>query len=174
MFDNDLVVILKNEGGFVDDPDDPGGRTNFGITQETYQNWHDAHYNSSEVVDVKNISTEDVSLIYNGYYVECGADRIGIVNPGLGIQLFDCAVNCGIGTAVKMLQKVLGTLQDGMIGPATLAMVNEESNISCTSLKERYMLARMIYYVKLVLKKPSMNKFLLSWLTRTISTSAGS
>lgn len=161
MFQNDLKIILNNEGGFVDDPDDPGGRTNFGITQATYNN-----YNPGK--DVKNITQDEVASIYmKGYYIPSGASQL---DGKLATQLFDCAVNCGVVTAIKMLQKVIGVSVDGVFGPQTLSAVTG-SHFNSDELARLYALERVRYYTKLALKRPVMVKFLTSWLARTLSIS---
>ena len=141
-----LPVILRAEGGFVDDPDDPGGRTNKGITQKTYTAWLTRHGEPSH--DVKDIPDADVAAIYEAdYWDASGAARLA---PPLDLIHFDCAVNCGVGRAAKLLGRAAGTARG-------------------------YMAVREQYYRDLVKSKPQLAKFLPGWLNRLkhLRTAAG-
>ena len=113
-------VVLKNtlkfEGGFVNNPSDPGGATNMGITHATLSAWR---HQAVSVDDVKALTLEEASDIYKALYW----DHIqGDVLPnGVDMAMFDYAVNSGNGAAARALQAVLGVDQDGQIGPQTLA-----------------------------------------------------
>jgi len=122
-FARSLVRVLVYEGGKVDNPRDPGGRTNFGITQKTYTAWLASKGQDS--VDVYKIPIADRDSIYETEYW----DRIrGDDMPtGLDLVVFDAAVNSGVGQAGKWLQQALGPsyggLRDGVIGKQTLQAV---------------------------------------------------
>ncbi len=113
-----LQIILGFEGGFVNNPRDPGGATNKGVTQATLSNY--LHRQATED-DVRNISDATVEAIYRDEYW----DRVqGDALPdGVDLIVFDEAVNQGPGTASKTLQRAVGATADGIIGPATLAAV---------------------------------------------------
>lgn len=163
MFEDSLKVILENEGGFVDDPDDAGGRTNFGITQSVYD--------PSGVKDVKNITPEEVSAIYLiSYYKPSGAEMLDLAGyPELSLQVFDCAVNCGVGTAVKMLQRMVGANVDGVFGSVTLMQTKTFADTKDHTLNYLYQRERAKYYNRLVVQKPNQLKFITSWLSRTFT-----
>ena len=115
-FQRCVGIIFHDEAGFVDDPEDPGGATNRGITIGTLSHWR-GHQVS--VDDVRNLTLEEAQAIYRAsYWNAVAGDQL----PG-GVELiaFDCAVNQGPGTAVKLLQQAAGVDPDGHIGPLTLS-----------------------------------------------------
>lgn len=97
-----LKEILKHEGGKVDHPSDPGGKTNKGITQGTYNAYLKSKKQKSK--DVFTITDNEVSAIYyERYYIASGADKIKADN--LAFIHFDTAVNFGVGRAKEFLSK---------------------------------------------------------------------
>lgn len=101
-FDKALAQVLKWEGGFSDDPRDPGGATAFGITQATY----DAHRRKQGVEPrlVREIDRTEVEAIYWGsYWLRAGCDQLQ--PPALALVVFDAAVNSGVGAALKWLSQ---------------------------------------------------------------------
>ena len=110
-----LAFTLQQEGGFVDDPYDPGGATNMGITLATYKRFAP----EVTVADLKVIPPEVVSVIYQtGYW---GPSQAANFPAGVDLMMFDMAVNAGPARAAKLLQQSLGVTADGDIGPITLA-----------------------------------------------------
>jgi lysozyme family protein len=115
-----LPRVLAHEGGYVNDPHDPGGATNRGITFRVY----DAYRTRKGLPtrDVRNISPAEVSEIYRLQYWD--AVKGDELPPGLDYVLFDGAVNSGPAQSIKWLQRALGSVAvDGQIGQATLAAV---------------------------------------------------
>lgn len=112
-----LAFTLREEGGFVNDPRDPGGATNKGITLATYR-----RYVPDATVDaLRHISDADVARIYRaGYWQAVQGDELP---AGVDLMCFDFAVNAGPGRAVRQLQAAAGAVVDGAIGPRTLAAV---------------------------------------------------
>lgn len=102
-----LAFTLAREGGFSDDPRDPGGRTDYGIA-ETYhrQAWADG-----------KITREEAEAIYRADYWE--AAHCDEVPELVAVALFDCAVNPGVTPAVQFLQEALGVDADGRFGALT-------------------------------------------------------
>ena len=118
-----LAHVLKMEGGWSDDPYDPGGPTNQGITLETYANWRGERLTPTSrarlVSELKAIAADVVRDIYRTrYWQPC---RAGLLPPPLALMHFDSAVNHGVGGAARMLQEALDVGVDGEIGPQTLA-----------------------------------------------------
>lgn len=112
-----LARILVYEGGKVNNPKDPGGKTNFGITQTTYNAWKRSLGQTE--ADVYNITSAEVATIYKDeYWNRIEGDKLP---SGLDLAVFDSAVNSGVGTAARWLQATLGTEIDGVIGSKTLA-----------------------------------------------------
>lgn len=116
-FDHWLPHILKHEGGYVNHPKDPGGATNKGIIQRTYDSWRDRQGQPRQ--SVRNITDAEVAAIYRRDYWD--AIKGDDLPAGVDYCVFDFAVNSGINRAAKYLQAAVGVAQDGAIGPATIA-----------------------------------------------------
>ena len=114
-FKRALALVLKHEGGFVDHPKDPGGATNKGVTIGTFRAYVKPN---GTVADLKKITDAQVATVYRRHYWDAVA---GAELPdGVDYAVFDFAVNSGPARAAKTLQKVVGSPQDGKVGPATL------------------------------------------------------
>lgn len=167
-----LPIILRNEGvvfdskgrvtdsGYVNDPSDSGGETNYGITQKTYD--------ASGGKSIKTITLPEVSTIYEqDYWRACKSDIIALTNPALAVNLCDCAINCGVGAAIRMLQVVLSVENDGVIGTNTF---NAIANIDKYRVNAKYALARVSHYAHLAIVYPKNQKFLSGWILRSVRT----
>jgi uncharacterized protein (TIGR02594 family) len=121
VFETALAHVLKMEGGYGDDPYDPGGPTNFGITLRTYAahvgRTLDAASHAGLKSELRNIRPEVVRAIYQQRYWRPA--RCDGLAPGLALFHFDAAVNHGVGTAIRSLQEALGVDVDGEVGPVT-------------------------------------------------------
>jgi len=90
-FDQALKFVLEREGGYVNDPLDPGGETKYGISKKSYPN-----------VDIKKLTPELAAVIYQSdYWAPAGCDDL---SPDLALVVFDSAVNCGVERAVEWLE----------------------------------------------------------------------
>lgn len=121
-FDACLAFTLQQEGGYSDDPNDPGGATNYGITLATLQTYTGNQALTAD--DIRNISMATVQAIYRADYwnrLQCDA-----LPAGVDLMVFDSGVNIGTGRAARVLQEaagLTGTDVDGAIGPHTLSVV---------------------------------------------------
>lgn len=114
-FQTCMASVLQAEGGFVQNPRDPGGATNLGVTLATYSGWLGR---KASVDEIKALTPEKVSPLYRAlYWMPISGDAMP---PALALCVFHAAVNSGIGTASRQLQTILATATDGHIGPATL------------------------------------------------------
>lgn len=113
-----LALVLKSEGGWSDNPADPGGATMKGVTLANFRRYVKA---DASKADLREISGEQVATVYRRFYWDAvaGAELPG----GIDYAVFDFAVNSGPGRAAKYLQAAVGAAQDGRIGPATLGAV---------------------------------------------------
>jgi lysozyme family protein len=119
MFEKSLDRVLINEGGYVNDPQDPGGETRWGISKRSYPN-----------LDIANLTKEQAGEIYRrDFWDKCHADNLP---PALAFQVFDMAVNSGIGTAIRKLQLAAGVADDGQFGPVTAGAVSKMSDQELT------------------------------------------
>jgi lysozyme family protein len=123
LFTHALAHVLALEGGYTEDPYDPGGPTNFGITLATYardQRVTPAADNLGRLkAELRAIPHAAVRRIYREHYWQPA--RCPHLPPALAVFHFDAAVNQGVGAAARMLQEAVGAAIDGMIGPETLA-----------------------------------------------------
>ncbi|RWD69589.1 glycosyl hydrolase 108 family protein [Mesorhizobium sp.] len=111
-----LSLVLKSEGGWSDNPADPGGATMKGVTLANFRRYVKADATKAEL---RRISDDQVAMVYRRFYWDAVAGAL--LPDGIDYAVFDFAVNSGPGRAAKYLQAVLGVVQDGRIGPATLA-----------------------------------------------------
>jgi lysozyme family protein len=120
-FDTSLAAVLLHEGGYVNDPQDPGGATNRGITQAVYNDWR--FDRRLEMQDVKLLTPAETSAIYKLLYWNpiCGDN----LPAGVDYCTFDFAVNSGVNRASRYLQRAADVLDDGQIGPVTVAAVGK-------------------------------------------------
>lgn len=143
-FKKSFYALLPLEGGYVNDPKDPGGPTNFGITQKTY----DAYLAlmDESPAPVKSISIDEVqNIYYNQYWLSIRANELP---SGLNFAVFDCAVHSGPARATKILQGLVGEAQDGSLGTQTLAAVRiylQNSKATVKGLIEKYYRKREKY-----------------------------
>ena len=113
-----LANVLKHEGGYVNHPSDPGGRTNLGVTQRVWEEWvkHDV-----DEKQMRELTPEMVAPLYEEkYWQRVKGDDLP---PGVDYVVFDASVNSGTGRASKWLQECVGVQPDGVIGPMTLRTV---------------------------------------------------
>lgn len=107
-FETAFQVVVGHEGGYVNDPRDPGGETKFGISKRAYPD-----------LDIKALTVDDARVVYRrDYWDHCHCDELP---ARLRLAVFDTAVNMGAGAAVKLLQQAAGVEADGKIGPKTIS-----------------------------------------------------
>lgn len=120
-FPKALNLVLKHEGGFVNDPHDPGGATNKGITQAVYDGYRIRKKLSKR--SVREIESTEVEELYKTRYWDL--IKGDLLPAGLDYCIFDFAVNSGTGRAAQFLQRAVDADPDGKIGPKTLAAISE-------------------------------------------------
>ena len=115
-FDEAFHHLLGHEGGYSNHPEDPGGETMWGVTKVVAR---ENGYNGL----MKDMPTEVAKSIYKAKYWE--AVQAEKLPPTIRYAVFDAAVNSGPGTSIKWLQEAVGATPDGVLGPKTLAAINE-------------------------------------------------
>ncbi|MEO0634307.1 MAG: holin-associated N-acetylmuramidase [Pseudomonadota bacterium] len=155
--------IVHREGGYVNDPDDPGGATNFGVTIHTMRRLGldldgdgdvDAH-------DVRQLSRAQAIDIFLKHYFR--RPRIGDLPESLHATVFDMYVNAG-GNAVKILQRLLSQMGypcsvDGALGPQTIAAAHKAQDAAPDHLSDAYGIARRNYYFRIADRRPASRKY---------------
>lgn len=138
----DFIMLL--EGGYGNDPNDPGKETNMGISKAAHPG-----------VDIKNLTREQARNIYfNDYWTPIRGSDLSMSNC---LIIFDCAVNQGVSTAIKLLQKQLKVTEDGVFGPNTLAAYNQRGfNI------QEYAAQRVLRYTE----SPNFDQYGHGWMLR--------
>lgn len=157
-FTDALRIVLREEGGFIDDARDPGGATNLGVTARTWHSW--SGQAATDAV-MRSLTPAKVSPLYKGWFWDkIAGDKLPI---GLALAVFDFAVNGGPGTAVKLLQGIVGAPSDGQPGQTTMAAVQTyASKIGLAKLITRFDDARRDHYRAL----PTFSVFGKGWLAR--------
>ncbi len=126
-FDKALALVLKSEGGYVNDSRDPGGRTNLGVTQRAWEQYVGRTATEDEM---RSLTPTLVAPFYRiKYWNKAGCDKLP---PGIDYMVFDASVNMGPFRGVQLLQQACGLpkeAQDGVIGPQTLAAVESTPNV---------------------------------------------
>ena len=131
-------LMLKSEGGYVNNPADPGGMTNLGVTKATWENWVGRE---SDEAEMRGLTPEKVEPLYKKKYFD--AVRGDELPMGLDYLMFDFAVNAGAGRAIKTLQTAVGVTPDGGFGPMTMAAVQA---VDPVELIERFSQAKEDFY----------------------------
>jgi len=125
-FETSLAQILRLEGGYVDNKNDPGGATNMGITRKTLARWRRVSpWWKLEKSEVRSLKRAEAAAIYKAFYWDrC---RCGVLADGLDLVLFDFAVNSGPVRAIRTLQALVGVPRDAIVGPVTLAAIRQKT-----------------------------------------------
>jgi lysozyme family protein len=152
-FEAAIAHVLRYEGGLSDDTRDPGGLTRFGISQRAHPD-----------LDIAALTLNEAKQIYlRDYWWPVRAHELP---EALRLPVFDCAVNQGVGTAVKLLQRAVGVPADGVIGPATMKAVAEDPRRAWT----RFMAKRARRYAE----NPQFGVYGDGWLNRLFDVARSS
>jgi lysozyme family protein len=175
-----IAFVLEHEGGFVDDPDDPGGATNLGISlrwlRSVGEDLGDIDGDGDvDADDIRALTPDKAQLLYfKKFWVEPCVERL----PGpVAVAAFDFAVNAGPRQAVKCLQDAHNALCspdlicDGALGPRTIRAVEEFCSrpYGAERLADKYLFRRIGFYQDLVGKRPQFLKYLRGWTNRVLA-----
>jgi len=154
-----VEVVLKHEGGYVNNPSDPGGETKYGISKRSYPH-----------LDIANLTREDaIAIYYRDFYAKYGYGRLN--DEAVATKVFDMAVNMGPATAHRLLQEALVFLGypvavDGILGPQTVAAANRADPRRLLQVL-RWRAAERYFHI--ADQRPQSRAFLLGWLRRAYS-----
>lgn len=136
-FDIAFDRLIAHEGGYVNHPADPGGETNWGITKRVAME-------QGYTGPMRQLTRDQAREIYRtAYWQRARADQY---DSAIGFQLFDAAVNHGIGQAIRFLQRAVDVADDGVVGPVTLRAVH---SMTVTDVLARFNAERLEFYTKL-------------------------
>ena len=159
LFEKAITLVLKHEGGYVNDPNDLGGETKYGISKRSYPH-----------LDIKNLTVEQAIEIYRRDWWD--KYRYGdIKDQDVATKVFDLSVNMGPATAHRLLQEALVFLGypveiDGIIGPQTIAAANKADPRRLLQVL-RWLAAH--HYYRIAAQRPQSRAFLIGWLKRAYS-----
>jgi lysozyme family protein len=146
-----IQFVLDYEGGYTIDPDDPGGATKFGISQKSYPD-----------LNILDLTLDEAKAIYRrDYWTPCHCDDLP--RP-LAIAVFDCAVNQGVGEAIRLMQKSLAVKDDGEIGPITQYAFKKATIYTA----KRFLALRLIAYHNIMKNNPKLEIYALNWFFRVV------
>jgi len=152
-FQECLDLVLKYEGGWVNNPADPGGETNLGVTKRVWE-----EYVGHAVKTMKNLTKDDVAPMYElKYWRPCYCE---VLPRGLDFVVFSMGVNAGPGRSVKLLQQSIGCVPDGVIGPRTRELISASNS---ANLIAKFSETRREYY-RALKTFPIFGK---GWISRT-------
>jgi lysozyme family protein len=149
-FDIAIETVLANEGGLVEDKMDPGGLTNFGLSQRSYPK-----------LDIRNLTREEAIEIYRRDWWHYA----GIIDQRVATKILDSCVNMGEHAAIFLLQEIVLQVikPDGIYGEVTEDAVNR---LDPNALLTAYRAKLEQHYRNIVLARPEEMKFLDGWLRR--------
>ncbi len=168
-----LSKVLSHEGGYVNDPDDLGGETYKGIARNSHGSWL-----GWQIIDSSKIkpdfpksmeaNTKLQNLVeqfyFDSFWQPLKADQIQ--NQTSADSVFDFAVNSGTTTSARLVQSIVGAKIDGIIGEQTLNKIN---SMDFGHFQTALTVAKMEYYMNIIRKRPTSKKFLLGWISRSLS-----
>jgi len=162
-FNDCFQVVLEHEGGYTDDPTDPGGPTNWGVAlNEDGPALTRLLGHAPTVEDIKSLTQEQAGVIFKQNY--WGRMRLDEVNSEkVCMVLFDMGVLCGVGGASRRAQTVVGLDIDGSIGANTLRAINA---LDESAFCERFLELSEDYFRSRAANNPQLRVFLQGWLNR--------
>jgi len=161
-FEKSLELVLKSEGGFTDNPKDPGnhlddgrqGYTNLGVTQKA---WEEFVGHKVSTADMKALTPEKVAPFYQQKYWNPVYGQV--LSKGIDYLCLDFAINAGPGRCVKTLQSAIGCVPDGVVGPRTMELIKQADP---ADLINKFSDAKIRFYEGL----PTFPTFGKGWLAR--------
>jgi lysozyme family protein len=147
--------MIKNEGGYVFDPADPGGETCYGISKRSYPD-----------EDIPKMTIERAHFLYYRDFWKRQYEQI--VDQQLANKVFDFSVNMGASTACRLLQQAINFCgwaipEDGILGPETLKRAN---SLPAANLESAVKLMAARHYKAIAAANPAEEKFLAGWIRR--------
>lgn len=149
LFDFALDLVLEHEGGYVNDPQDPGGETIYGISRRAHpEAWRNGVPSKDQAAEIYR----------NDYWLAADCPEL---QPAVAVFLFDTAVNVGVRQSIRLLQRALRVTDDGILGPITRGAANKADP---AQLVPRLAAERLAHYAAL----STWQRFGRGWSKRTV------
>jgi lysozyme family protein len=171
-FTQAFQLTLAHEGGYVSDPDDPGGETYKGVARKIHSKW-----TGWTIVDMlkrqpgfpANLDKdEELQTAISDFYQITFWDRMkgdDIQDQEVANSIFDFGVNAGLGTSASLAQMVVGEKTDGVIGPQSIASIN---SFNSEHFLASFAIAKIARYISIIKKRPTSRKYFYGWVCRTL------
>jgi len=165
--------MIAHEGGYVNDPDDPGGETYKGISRKNWPDWEGWKFidilkakTRHAFIDADAIALEEfVKRFYLvNFWNKIGGDNIQ--NQEVANSIFDFAVNAGATPSAELAQKIVGTKPDGIIGEKTAEAINA---FNPDHFVAAFAVAKIRRYIQIIAKRPASKKYFTGWVIRSVS-----
>lgn len=165
-------LLLANEGGYNNDPQDPGGETYKGVARKMHSKWDgwikiDMLKRQSGFPANLDQDTDLQSSIFSFYRVNFW-DKMNldlVIDQEVGTSIFDFAVNAGINTSASLAQLVVGASVDGVIGPDSIEKLN---GFDKEHFLSAFTVAKIARYITIVKKRPTSKKYFYGWVCRAL------
>lgn len=158
-----LGRTAQREGGYTDDPDDPGGATKYGITFATLQEWRMQPITKD---DVKYLTLDEAKEIYyHKYWLPLNLDHIE--DNWTKEFLFDWCINGGLKNPIRNFQRLIGAKSDAVIGPVTGRIAGEYLRRHVYP-KLDIVNCRVRWYIRICVRRPTSIKYLTGWFNRAV------
>lgn len=171
-FDPAFAKVIQNEGGYVNDPQDPGGETYKGVSRSnwnSWRGWQSIDLNKARPDFPANLEKDlDLQSAVKQFYNDMFWSKINgdaLVSQAVANSIFDFAVNAGVKTSVVLAQMVVGTTQDGVLGDESVKAIN---NFDPEQFLASFALAKIVRYINIVKNRPASQKYFYGWVRRTL------
>ena len=172
-FNPALERVLKHEGGYVNDPKDPGGETYKGVARQMHSKWDgwvliDLYKKQNGFpanLETDNALQDKIKNFYQtNFWDKINGDNI--VNQEVATSIFDFAVNAGTSTSATLAQMVSGVTADGVIGKDSTDKINA---FDPEYFLASFTVAKIARYISIIKKRPTSQKYLYGWIRRTLN-----